>query len=152
MIDCPLPPVDPYLSRRFDCNRETHIEPRLFVKTIQVEKRICKAAQKILLENIEQRITIQELCKKVGSNPSTLSKLFNQTVHQSPFAWLKKERLNLAARLLRKTDCNIYHVANAVGYADANNFSTAFRQTFGISPKEFRKSKEVDRNAKLCII
>jgi AraC-like DNA-binding protein len=140
-----------YFNKTVEYSIERRIEQRLLTKQIKGEIRILKNAKEILLNNIEKRIVINDLCKQVGTNPSTLSKLFNEKLNQSPFAWLKKERLTLAARLLIKTDCKIYHIAYEVGYLDANNFSTAFRQYFGVTPKGFRKSKETEGNAKLCV-
>ena len=130
---------------------ERMIKQRLRVAHSERETKIFNVAKRILLDNIETRITMQDLCQSVASNPSTLSKLFNQNLQQSPFAWLKKERLRLAAKLLRTTDYAIYQIAHAVGYLDANNFSTAFRQYFGLSPKAFRKSKTGNKKAKVCI-
>ena len=44
-----------------------------------------------------------------------------------------------AANLLINTSNNITHISMEVGYRDSNNFSTAFKRTFNVSPGRYRK-------------
>ncbi|MBE8232845.1 MAG: helix-turn-helix transcriptional regulator [Endozoicomonadaceae bacterium] len=125
---------------------EKSIENRLINKSSGNKERIFKDSMKILLENIEKKITIRELCSILGTNSNTLSKIFNEKIRQSPSAWIKKERLEISAKLLIKTNCKVYQIAYEVGYSDPNNFSTAFKNYFGSSPEVYRKSKKKSVN------
>jgi AraC-like DNA-binding protein len=48
-------------------------------------------------------------------------------------------RLNKAQQLISKGDLNVTQVALEVGYVHSSNFTTAFKNKFGISPKTFQK-------------
>jgi len=131
-----------YFKKMTSTSIEEKVEKHLIANIanpIKSKEKILKDSMKILLDDIEKRITINDLCKEIGTNPSTISKIFNDYLNQSPFAWLKKERLELSAKSLIKTDYKIYKVAYEVGYSDPNNFSTAFKKYFGVSPDITRK-------------
>ncbi len=53
--------------------------------------------------------------------------------------FIKKTRLNEAKVLLKEKGFTVHEAARAVGYADANYFSTSFKKEFGISPSELMK-------------
>lgn len=51
-------------------------------------------------------------------------------------------RLERAQELLASTSMNLNQIANVLGYADAANFTRAFKRWTGISPSHFRDSKQ----------
>jgi len=53
---------------------------------------------------------------------------------------LGKTRLRLAAEWLERTDKPVVEIALDLGYADASNFTRAFRRAIGVSPSLFRKA------------
>lgn len=53
--------------------------------------------------------------------------------------FIKKTRLNEAKVLLKEKGFTVQEAARAVGYADANYFSTSFKKEFGYPPSELMK-------------
>lgn len=51
-------------------------------------------------------------------------------------------RLNRAGELLNTTSLNLSQIADALGYADAANFTRAFKRWTGTSPSQFRNREE----------
>lgn len=49
-------------------------------------------------------------------------------------------RSRTAARWLRQSDMSVGEIAFCIGYADASNFTRAFRAFAGVSPREYRES------------
>ena len=45
-----------------------------------------------------------------------------------------------AAQLLRETDESVAEIARAVGYESQSKFTAAFKEYFGVLPKEYRKT------------
>jgi len=53
-------------------------------------------------------------------------------------SYRQRLRLDQARRRLGTTDLSISEIAFDAGYEHASNFATAFKRTFGFSPKEAR--------------
>jgi AraC-like DNA-binding protein len=67
----------------------------------------------------------------------------------TPKQYLMDLRIDNAKVLLKQSKDSIKSIANRVGYKDSLTFSRAFRQAAGISPKQYRNSKEKSVNKEL---
>ncbi|MEX0297852.1 MAG: helix-turn-helix domain-containing protein [Kordiimonas sp.] len=56
----------------------------------------------------------------------------------SPIAYVKRRRLERSKQLLEGTDMPYGRIASAVGFASADRFSKAFKETFDITPSDYR--------------
>lgn len=92
-----------------------------------------------LLQNLNQRITIEELSKQYLMNPTTMKALFKSVYGTSIAAHMKEHRMRKASELLLKSEMSIAEIALTVGYDSQSKFSTAFKDFFHILPKEYRK-------------
>ena len=92
-----------------------------------------------LLQQMEQRITIEELSKQYLINPTTLKNAFKAVYGTSLAAHIKEHRMEQAAKMLKETDMTIAEIAQAVGYDSQSKFTVAFKAHFKILPKEYRK-------------
>ena len=93
-----------------------------------------------LTEHLSERITIEELSRKFLLNTTTLKNVFKQIYGTTIAAHMRIHRLEQAALLLQTTTDEIASIAQAVGYDSASRFTTAFREMYGETPTEFRKS------------
>ena len=53
---------------------------------------------------------------------------------------MKEHRMGRAAQLLRETDESVAKIARAVGYESQSKLTAAFKEYFGVLPKEYRKN------------
>lgn len=84
------------------------------------------------------RITIEQLAAEFGVGTTALKTSF-KTVYGVPIYQYQKDlRLQKAQRLLRETTLAISSVAAEAGYANPAKFSSAFKERFGVSPREYR--------------
>ena len=102
---------------------------------IEVVRRI----HEYLLQNLNQRVTIEELSKQFLMNPTTMKTLFKSVYGTSIAAHMKEHRMRKAADLLLESELSIAEIALAVGYDSQSKFSTAFKEFFHMLPKEYRK-------------
>ena len=65
---------------------------------------------------------------------------FHHCFGTSVFRVLRSHRLEMARQLLAEQDITVTEVAKLVGYASMRSFARAFRQQFGISPKQYQKA------------
>jgi AraC-like DNA-binding protein len=105
----------------------------------QQDASIAKLAQDILLREFRNPPSIEDLAKRVGTNPFKLKKLFHHFFSNTPYGLLLEIRMNNAYQLLESTRCQVSVAADLVGYSHASNFSAAFTKHFGVSPKAVSK-------------
>jgi AraC-like DNA-binding protein len=91
--------------------------------------------------------TVPALSTAVGLSRSPFAARFTALVGQSPMAYLKRWRLQLAATLLRQEGVALSSVAERVGYESTPAFSRAFTRLFGVSPGRYRHRGTVAANA-----
>lgn len=92
-----------------------------------------------LMEHLDQRFTIEELSKEYLMNPTTLKEVFKSVYGTSIAAHIKEHRIEEAARLLRDDSLSLSDVAAKVGYTNQSKFTAAFKEQFGMLPREYRK-------------
>lgn len=85
--------------------------------------------------------TIHEAARFAHLSVSYFSNQFKKESGDTFTNYLTKFRMEKAQILLSNTQMKITEIAEAVGYADPNYFTTVFRQTFGCSPSEYRKQR-----------
>lgn len=108
-----------------------------------------KAEKPTLLENIlsfleehlGERITLADVAKHSYVSESTVSQLFRQKMGVSFYRYLTQRRL-IAAKTAIESGSLLEDVAMAVGFGDYSSFFRAFKQEFGISPRQYRKRME----------
>ena len=77
----------------------------------------------------------------VNLSPNHFSSMFRKETGENFIEYLTRVRLEKAADLLVCTNLKTLEVGEQVGYLDPHYFSYIFKKTYGISPKEYRKSK-----------
>jgi AraC-like DNA-binding protein len=105
----------------------------------QVKK--VKTLHSIITKNYNKTISLKEIVSDNGMGYSTFNKIFKSIYGESPYQYLKKFRMNFAAKKLHETELNILEIAISVGYNNPSKFSNAFKSIFGILPSTFRKQK-----------
>lgn len=84
-------------------------------------------------------LTVGSLAKQIGLERSYFAKLFAAELHETPYQFLLRYRLEKASRLLTHTDLPIASVAAASGFQDPVYFTRVFRKHMGCPPSDFRK-------------
>ena len=96
-------------------------------------------AELYIKNNINKKITVNDISAHVGINRSYLSRLFKEYKNISPQQYLATARMNTATQYLKNTDISSVEVAQSVGYSDYHIFNKVFHRYFNTSPSEWRK-------------
>lgn len=88
--------------------------------------------------NYSRKIRIEEIASECGIDRSYFGKLFHTAMGQSPQSFLLQYRMMRACTLLQDTNLTIASVGAAVGYDNALHFSRAFKNQYGMAPREWR--------------
>lgn len=84
-------------------------------------------------------LNVEMLAGAIGISRGHLHRKIKEITGMSPGEYIRTIRLNQAAQLLKGEKKNIAQIAYSVGYSNPSVFSTAFRQFFGLSAKDYQK-------------
>jgi len=74
-------------------------------------------------------------------NLSVFHLVFSHIYGDTPYAYLKKYKMNLAAQWLSENKMKIGDIALELGYSNASKFAKAFQSVYGMLPKDYRKNR-----------
>jgi transcriptional regulator GlxA family with amidase domain len=95
----------------------------------------------VLLRDLRNAPTVEELARLVGTHEKRLSRAFRDNLGQTAGEYIRETRLKTAQRFLRDTSMSICDIAEEIGFSTAANFATAFRERFDMTPSEWRRQK-----------
>lgn len=101
-----------------------------------------KEAINYMEQNFQNTISIEDIAAVCGINRSYFGKIFRNSTGRSPQEFLMNYRMVKATELLKLTSLSIADVGSAVGYENQLHFSRAFKNIYGISPREWRKQNK----------
>ena len=89
--------------------------------------------------HLEEEVTIETMADMAALSPFYFQRLFKRLVHKPVQEYIKLRRLAKAAGALQATSRRILDVALDHGFSSHANFTRAFKETYGITPEEYRK-------------
>jgi AraC family transcriptional regulator len=90
-------------------------------------------------QHIDEPLNREVLAEVAGFSVPHFHRIFTAQVGENIASYVRRVRLERAARKLRMGAVDITEVALAAGYDTHAAFSKAFKQHFGLSPSEFRR-------------
>ncbi len=98
-----------------------------------------REAMTYIEQNYQNGITVEDVACQTGLNRSYFGKIFKSATDKSPQQYLIDYRMTKAAQLLKLTALSVGEVGRAVGYPNQLHFSRAFKSSFGLCPREWRR-------------
>ncbi|HVI45797.1 MAG TPA: AraC family transcriptional regulator [Chitinophaga sp.] len=93
-------------------------------------------------ENYNRVISITELERISNYSYRNIQRIFKYTCSETIGAYQKRLKVENAYKMILYTKESLSSIALEVGFANLASFSKAFKQRFGIAPKEARAGKE----------
>ena len=106
---------------------------------LQDRSDLIEDVKRYIREHINEPLDRETLAAVAGFSIPHFHRVFTAQVGQSAISYIRRLRLERAARKLRMGAVDITEVALAAGYDTHAAFSKAFKQQFGLSPSEFRQ-------------
>lgn len=94
--------------------------------------------------NYQKDITVEDIAENCGLNRNYFGKKFKEEFGKTPQEFLMRFRMTKATELLEHSQLSIGAISCAVGYNDQLHFSRAFKNTYGISPRQWRDKYNSD--------
>lgn len=100
--------------------------------------RMVEALDSYIRENVGDEISNTEIGAIFGYHPFYVSKVLKEAKGITLRQYIIAYRLKAAKRALELTSKSIAEIAEETGFTDASYFTKTFRQSFGMTPKEYR--------------
>ena len=88
----------------------------------------------VVENNTYSNLNLEEIAFLCNMSLSTFKRHFMSEYHATPGKWFQKKRLLRAKELLENGKYKSTEIYYKIGYNNLSNFSTAFKNEFGIYP------------------
>ena len=114
--------------------KERMEQRRFSEKQVKLAKRV----NDFLMEHLEEHITVTQLSDQFGVSASTIKNSFSGVYGTSIHTYMRGQRMQAAAKLLKETDRTVLDIAGEFGYENGSKFADAFRSVMGVTPTRYR--------------
>ncbi|WP_152286429.1 helix-turn-helix domain-containing protein [Flavicella marina] len=128
------------LSLYFNISEETESDHCPFMANEETVAQI-KKAKDIIIENMANPPSLEELSKQVGLNIKKLKMGFKEFYGTPVYTFLLNYKLDFSKKLLEENKLNVSEIATQIGYSNSSHFIAAFKKRFDITPKQFTKQE-----------
>lgn len=88
--------------------------------------------------NVTNPISLEELAFLCNVSLSTFKRRFQKIYGTSPSKWMLQRKMEIARDLLQHHREKPSEVYQKIGYENHSSFAQSFKQTYGLTPKEFQ--------------
>ena len=99
-----------------------------------------RAVREFIRANQHRELRLAEMAVVAGMSTFHFARAFKAATGVPPYRYVLAERLSTACRLLEATGLPIGEIARLTGFQTVTGFGSAFRQRWGTSPSQFRRS------------
>ena len=118
----------------------THLQQYRVVNEVQTSNPVSQAVN-YMLENTNNKLTLNQIAKQVNLSPSYFSRLFIARTGFSPIDYFIQLKIQRSCQLLNNQELTIADVAREIGIEDPFYFSRLFKKVMNSSPQAYRKGR-----------
>lgn len=132
-IDVELHPITPL-----------EVVERESTQTFAVADPRLREALEFLHEHLHEPLfSIDDVSRQAGVSRRWLEYAFRDSLGETPYQYLRRQRLARARRLLvEEPKKKIYSIAQCSGFSSAKQLAMTFQQDLGMSPREYRRAAQ----------
>ncbi|KIT18229.1 AraC family transcriptional regulator [Jannaschia aquimarina] len=86
--------------------------------------------------HIAAPLTVGELAGAACMSPSAFSRAFRAATDETPWAFVRRRRLERAGQQMARTDDTLMQVAADCGFTDASHLARCWKRAYGTTPRE----------------
>lgn len=103
------------------------------------KKQVIESVKRYIDDNIDKRLSLQEVADVFNFSPNYLSQLFARHTGEGFVDYITARKVRIAKDMLRRGDGRIYEIAERLGFDSSFYFSKVFKKVEGVSPREYQQ-------------
>ena len=104
------------------------------------------AAIRFIWDHLDWPITVDDVAHHVGTSRSTLERAFKRYLNRGVNGELRRKRLDHCKEFLLSTDMTVSQITKAIGLTDKRYLHRAFKEAYGMTPRQYRSSRNPPSN------
>lgn len=130
------------LSKNITSDEITRLIANKFSPEQGSDSTIGQKAIEYISQHFKENISQSDVAEAIGVTPSYLSNIFREENGESYSKFITSLRMAQAALLLKtKPNLSIKNIAEEIGYFSEKHFISLFKNFYGLTPNDYRKSK-----------
>lgn len=107
---------------------------------------LVKAIVRFLRENVDKKLTLNDICSRFSYSKSFLCKIFKEEKGVTLITYFNRLKVEEAKRMLTESTQSVTHIADSLGFREVKYFDAIFKKYTGTSPVTYREN--VTKNKK----
>lgn len=99
-----------------------------------------------VIENLREDLSVEQLSHRAHMSPRTFARRFKAEHGATPAAWLARQRIIHAQRMLERTDLGLDRIAAECGFGSAAVLRQNFARVLGTTPTAYRATFSCTRD------
>ena len=119
------------------------MEPEAAAETKMVSAahaRLAKEVCRYLTEQMDRKVTLNMLAETFHVSATLIKNCFKDVYGVSVYSYIRTQKMEKAAVMLRETEKQVTEIAGALGYDNSSKFAKAFKDVQGVAPVAYRKT------------
>jgi YesN/AraC family two-component response regulator len=110
------------------------------IPTVKKHSTILAEITDYLVENVENKVTFNDVVKRFNLSPSVLKKIFREQVGGGVMDYFTRLKIDHAKEMIREEKYNFTEISEKLEFNNSQYFTTVFKRVSGMTPSEYAKS------------
>lgn len=106
----------------------------------ECEPRRAREARDFIYAHFSESISLSDVAESVGLHPAHLARVFRRLYQCSVGDYIRRLRIDKAAREMAASEESLAAIAASVGFYDQSHFTSIFKLHTGMTPAEYRSA------------
>lgn len=115
----------------------------IFPTKESMESHIVVDIKKYITSNLEESVSVCDICREFGYSKSYISKIFREQTGETLSSYGIRKRIECARMLIREGNLNFAQISSKLNFDNPQYFSRVFKRVTGMTPSEFKRSLNI---------